>query len=292
MRIGIGLPAAVPGASATDIGRWAARGEQAGFHALGVIDRLVYDSLDPVVALAAAAACTRRIGLYTTVLNVGYRPNPLVTAKQLASLDLIAGGRLTAGLALGGWPADHAASGTPPTGRGAAFDAALTAMREFWDGRVTGAAGPAPALPAGRPTLLLGGLVPAAYRRVAAFAEGWVAPSFGFETLTSGMAAVREAWDTAGREGSPRVTVERYFCLGPGADDAADAYLHHYYGTDYFPHVRADTPTTPDTLSKEIARLADTGCDDLVLFPCTGDLDQIDRLAEILDTELAHPTGR
>ncbi|MEV0175907.1 hypothetical protein AB0I00_32950 [Streptomyces sp. NPDC050803] len=130
--------------------------------------------------------------------------------------------------------------------------------------------------------------MPAAYRRVAAFADGWVTPSFGFETLTSGIAGVREAWDAAGRDGSPRITVERYFCLGP----AADAYLHHYYGSDYFPHVRADAHTAPDTLAEEIARLARAGCDDLVLLSCTGDLDQIDHLAKALETELAPSTGR
>jgi hypothetical protein len=53
MRIGIGLPAAVPGVDATVIGTWAAASERAGFASVGVIDRLVYDNLDPLVALAA-----------------------------------------------------------------------------------------------------------------------------------------------------------------------------------------------------------------------------------------------
>jgi alkanesulfonate monooxygenase SsuD/methylene tetrahydromethanopterin reductase-like flavin-dependent oxidoreductase (luciferase family) len=61
MRVGIGLPAAVPGVDATAIGPWAAQSERAGFASLGVIDRLVYDNLDPLVALAAAAARTERV---------------------------------------------------------------------------------------------------------------------------------------------------------------------------------------------------------------------------------------
>ena len=104
MRIGIGLPAAVPDADVTVLGDWAATAEELRFCSLSVIDRLVYDNLDPLVALAAAAARTTRIELLTTVLNVGYRRNAVVLAKQLASVERLSGGRLTAGLGLGGWP--------------------------------------------------------------------------------------------------------------------------------------------------------------------------------------------
>jgi hypothetical protein len=63
MRIGIGLPAAVPGSDASQLGDWAARTESGGFSSLGVIDRLVYDNVEPLVALAAAAARTQRVEL-------------------------------------------------------------------------------------------------------------------------------------------------------------------------------------------------------------------------------------
>src|SRR5687767_3743770 len=111
MRIGIGLPAAIPEAPAGAIAEWAVAAEASGFESVGVIDRLVYDNIDPLVALAAAAACTQRVELLTTVLNVPWRRNGVVLAKQLASLDRLSGGRLTAGLGLGGWPDDHAVVG-------------------------------------------------------------------------------------------------------------------------------------------------------------------------------------
>ena len=101
MKVGIGLPAAVPGAPAALVGSWAAESERAGFPSLGVIDRLAYDNLDPLVALTAAAACTENLELLTTVLNVVYRRNAVVLAKQLASLDELSGARLTAGRS---WP--------------------------------------------------------------------------------------------------------------------------------------------------------------------------------------------
>ncbi|MEV4124405.1 LLM class flavin-dependent oxidoreductase [Nocardia sp. NPDC049707] len=213
MRIGIGLPAAIPGVDASSIRWWAAESEERGFRSLGVIDRLIYDNLDPLVALAAAAASTQRIELLTTVLNIGYRQNALAVAKQIASIDQLSAGRLGVGLGMGGWPEDYAASGVSMQGRGHAFEAMLSTMRDVWKGSVTGASGSMPPLPEGRPHILLGGLVPAAFRRAATLSDGWVAPSFGLEMLREGAASVRRQWSLVGRTGSPRVVVERYFCL-------------------------------------------------------------------------------
>jgi alkanesulfonate monooxygenase SsuD/methylene tetrahydromethanopterin reductase-like flavin-dependent oxidoreductase (luciferase family) len=193
------------------------------------------------------------------VLTVPYRQNAVVLAKQLASVDELSGGRLTTGLALGGWSEDFAASELPLSGRGKTFEAMLATMRRVWAGEVEGAAGPIPALATGRPGLLLGGLVPASFARVARVAEGWVAPFFGFEMLRDGITGVRRAWEEAGRPGRPRIAVARYFCLGAGADEIADEYLLHYYGREYFAPARADTSTTREELEAELSRLSDVG---------------------------------
>jgi alkanesulfonate monooxygenase SsuD/methylene tetrahydromethanopterin reductase-like flavin-dependent oxidoreductase (luciferase family) len=141
MRIGIGLPAAVPGTDMTTLGHWAADSERAGFAAVGVIDRLVYDNLDPLTTLAVAAARTERVELLTTVLSVGWRNNPILLAKQIASVEQISGGRLTAGLGLGGWPEDFTASRVPLAGQAALWESTLTAMRQVWAGKVSGQGG-------------------------------------------------------------------------------------------------------------------------------------------------------
>lgn len=282
MRIGIGLPAAIPGAPASALGDWAEAAERHDFRSVSVIDRLVYDNLDPLVALAAAAARTERIELLTTVLNVPYRRNAVVLAKQIASLDAVAGGRLTAGLALGGWPQDHAAVGPSSRGVGPMMDDMLATMCEVWQGSLVGASGPMPATPPGRPHLLFGGFAPSAFARAARFGEGWVAPSFGFEALTEGIASVNAAWRAAGRSDQPRVVAERYFCLGQGAAVTAEHYLAHYYGPTYLAAVMADTVTTIDHLQGELGRLHATGCDDVVLLPCRADLRQVGLLAHAL----------
>jgi alkanesulfonate monooxygenase SsuD/methylene tetrahydromethanopterin reductase-like flavin-dependent oxidoreductase (luciferase family) len=137
---------------------------------------------------------------------------------------------------------------------------------------------------------VLGGLAPAAIARSAApVSDGWVAPLFGFEVLRQGIAAARDAWARSGRDGLPRVITARYFSLGPEADAVADAYLEHYYGPDYFMPARSDTLTSAEGVRAELARLAEAGCTDVVLYPCSGDLDQVERLSQTLRSAATVP---
>jgi len=265
MKIGIGLPAAVPDVDATTIGDWAAAAERAGFDSVGVIDRLVYDNLEALTALAAAAARTERIELMTTVLTVGWRGNAALVAKQLASVDLLSGGRLTAGIGLGGWPADYAERGVPDTGKRERLEQVIAAVRSW---------------PQGDPTLLFGGLVAAAWKRAATHGDGWIAPLFGIEMLQDGAAAVRQEWAAAGRDGEPRIVTGRYFSLGADADAIAEAYIRHYYGDEYLAVALADTLTTPERVAAELARLEAAGVTDLVLYPSSPGLEQVALLAE------------
>jgi alkanesulfonate monooxygenase SsuD/methylene tetrahydromethanopterin reductase-like flavin-dependent oxidoreductase (luciferase family) len=282
-RIGIGLPAAIPDVPPRATVEWARLAEDLGFPSLAVIDRLVYDNYDPLVALAAAAAVTEDAELFTTVLNVPWRQSALMLAKQMWSLERLSGGRLIAGLALGGWPDDYRESGIGLGGRGVIFDDMLAVMHGAWSGGVSGAAGPLPALPEGRPRLLFGGFAPRSYERMATLGIGWVAPLFGFDVLLGGIAAAQTAWSAAGRPGRPRIVVGRYFSLGTDADVTADEYIRHYYGDEFFGAARADVLTTPDHLQHELQLLRNAGCDDVLLFPCSADLDQPRRLAAALE---------
>jgi alkanesulfonate monooxygenase SsuD/methylene tetrahydromethanopterin reductase-like flavin-dependent oxidoreductase (luciferase family) len=239
-----------------------------------VIDRLIYDNLDPLTALAAAAAGTSRVELLSTVVNACWRNNAVLLAKQLSSVARLSGGRFTAGVGMGGWPADYEASSVPLAGRGALFDASLATMQRTWQEI------------GGRPKVLLGGTVRASFARAATdVSDGWVAPLFGLALLQEGRAAVRRAWAEARREGRPRIVTGRYFCLGVEADETADEYIRHYYGADFFDVARADTLTDAEQIREELRRLSQAGCDDVLLYPCSGDLEQIDFLARAIDVD-------
>ncbi|MEV4257059.1 LLM class flavin-dependent oxidoreductase [Spirillospora sp. NPDC049652] len=286
MKIGIGLPIAVPGRPAREVKQWAEDGERLGFHSLGSIDRLVYDVLDPLVSLGVAAAVTERVQLFTSVLNVGWRGNPVLFAKQLATVDLISGGRLTAGLGIGAWPDDFTVSGAPQKGHGKLFDDTLTEMRRVWNGEVTSVSGPTPLPGEGRPKLLIGGLIAAGYARAARFGDGWVAPTLSLDMLVNGVRGVTEAWAAAGRPGKPHILTGRYFCCGPEAVRLTDEYVAHYYGSQespYYEPVRADSLDSDERLLKELIALSDAGVDDLVLYPASSSLDQVHLLAGALE---------
>ena len=98
MQIGIGLPNPIPGTPGEVLIQWAQRGEEAGFSSLATIDRIVYPSYESLITMAAAAAVTARVGLVTNVL-LGPTRNPVLLAKEAASVDQLFRGTLIAAIA-------------------------------------------------------------------------------------------------------------------------------------------------------------------------------------------------
>ncbi|MFE3140610.1 LLM class flavin-dependent oxidoreductase [Streptomyces scopuliridis] len=282
MLTGVGLPAAVPGAGGRRIPEWASRAEEYGFATLGVLDRLVYDNYEPVVALAAAAAVTSRISLATTVLTAPYRNNTPLLAKQLASVDRLSGGRLTLGLAAGNRDDDFLVSGVAPAGRGPRLDAMVRELRGLWAGDVPdGAADPVGPAPRRSPPLVFGGTSAAAFRRTALYGDGWIAGGSSPSGYRSTARRVTAAWDRHGRTGRPRLMTLLYFALGPGADRLAERYLLNYYAfSGRERSIVAMALTGPGRLRDAMKEYEDAGCDEIVFVPCGSGPDQLDRLAD------------
>src|SRR3954447_3685681 len=167
MDVGIGLPSTIPGAGGERTLEWARRAEARGFSTLGTIDRIVYPSQEPLISLAAAAGATERIRLMTAILLAPTRPNGAVLAKQAATLDLLSGGRLVLGVAVGRREDDFAAAGADFRARGRVLDEMLELWDRIWSGEEIGPP------PGGRPSMLLGGWADAAFTRAARHADGW-----------------------------------------------------------------------------------------------------------------------
>ncbi len=285
MDIGIGLPNSVPGTDGQTLVGWAARAEQAGFTTLGTIGRLVYDSYEELVALAAAAAVTSRIRLTTSVLLAPLRPNAALLAKQAASLDRISGGRLTLGLGIGGREDDFRVSGVAMADRGRRLDQQLTVMRRVWAGQERGdgnVVGPRPARGDG-PELILGGGAAESFRRMARFSDGWMLGGGTPEMFAQGAAAADRAWQDAGRPGRPRKLALAYFALGAGARERASSYLGHYYAFlgSFADRIAAGAAVTPEAVRDAIDGFSQAGCDELIFVPTVAQLDQVEQLAAV-----------
>jgi alkanesulfonate monooxygenase SsuD/methylene tetrahydromethanopterin reductase-like flavin-dependent oxidoreductase (luciferase family) len=287
MDVGIGLPATIPGVGRDQLLGWARRSEERGFSSLGTIDRLVYGNLEPLVALAAAAAVTDRIRLMTDILLAPLRGNGAMLAKQTATIDSLSGGRLALGVAPGARPDDYEAAGAPHDRRGRLFDGQLEEMRKVWAGEprgFAGAIGPPPARDGG-PELLIGGSVEAAIRRTVQFGDGWTMGGGTPEALAAMVERIRRAWSEAGRDGQPRFVALCYFALGDVAEAAADHYLHDYYGVagkEVADAIAASAATDPPTVADYRDAFADAGADELIYFPCSPDPGQVDLLADVV----------
>jgi probable F420-dependent oxidoreductase len=165
--------------------------------------------LDPLIALTAVAAHTKTLRLGTGV-NILSQANPLLLAKQAASLDVLSGGRFMLGAGIGWLREEFDAMGVPFERRGARYDDYVVAMRKVWSGEVVEHQSdflnwsgfqsyPTPVQEGGIP-IIVGGSKGKAFERIAKLGDGWFAPTNNAAGLAPMLDPLREACDAAGRD--------------------------------------------------------------------------------------------
>lgn len=192
MKYGVCLPHHRPLATRELIATAARRIEALGFDGVWLSDHVMLPDtpafqprrvfFEPLALAGYLAAATTRVQIGFTVLVVPYR-NPVVTAKQLATIDQMSGGRLVLGVGVGWVEEEFAALNVPFAMRGALTDEYLRAMRALWASELPQFAGetvqfanvtfaPQPLQRPG-PPLLVAGITPRAIRRAAELGDGW-----------------------------------------------------------------------------------------------------------------------
>jgi alkanesulfonate monooxygenase SsuD/methylene tetrahydromethanopterin reductase-like flavin-dependent oxidoreductase (luciferase family) len=282
VKIGLGLPNAAKsltrGRLLVDIAR---RAEALGFSSLATIGRVAYPNYEELVTLAAAAGATERIGLCTDILLAATR-DPMLLAKQAASLDQISGGRFVLGIGAGARPDDFAVTGTDFKTRGRRLDAALELMHRAWRGEPVPGTGQ-PVIP--RPVngtavpLIFGGGADAVVRRVVKYGIGYTQGGGTPESLAAMMDRVNGAWKAAGRVGKPEFRALVYFAFGDESHPEAESNLLDYYG-EWGPRVWQGAIKTAGEAKERIKAYEALGCDELVLFISAPAVEQAERLAE------------
>ena len=197
MRIGFGLPVSGAWATPENIASVATRAQAARYASLWTFQRLlipdgsnmepVYQSvLDPMAALAYAAAVTTTIRLGVAVVNLPF-VSPAYLAKQAATLDVLSAGRHDLGLGIGWMPEEFAMTGASMERRGARAAEYVQVLRALWGPQPCefsgefytvprGTVAPRPVQPGG-PPILLGGMAVRALQRIGQIADGWVTSS-------------------------------------------------------------------------------------------------------------------
>jgi probable F420-dependent oxidoreductase len=205
-------------------------------------------TLDPFVALTAAATATEQLRLGTGICLVAQR-DPIVTAKAVATLDLLSGGRFTFGVGYGWNVPELEHHGVAWGERREVVRDRLHTMRTLWADEVASSdaghasltaswAWPKPVQRPGPPVLLGAGLGPRTLGDLVTVCDGWM--PIGARATEEGLPQLRAAWREAGRDGDPVV---------------------HVYGTS--------------PRAQSLARLAELGVDEVSLWLPSAPKDEV-----------------
>ncbi len=286
MDFGFSIPTRGGIAGTQAIDAFAKRGEELGYRYFAIADHIVIprqidslypysqdrkmrgaasgDCMEPLAVMAYLAAATSNARLLTSVMVVPHR-QPVLTAKMLATIDVLSGGRVTVGCGTGWMAEEFVAIGAPPfTERGKVTDEYLAIFKELWtkdapqfDGKYARFSNisflPKP-VQKPHPPLWIGGESPAALRRAARIGDGWYPiganPEFPLNTIERYKAAVTSLHAQAEKNGRD-----------PKAIDLA--YWANWYREDQT--VTTDTggrhlmSGSANAVAEDIGRLADVG---------------------------------
>ena len=264
MKIGVHVVNARPWASADSIVALAMRAEALGFASVWVSDQVVIPSelqpsfpyggtgrydieanqnfFEALSVLTYLAGRTSRVHLGTSVLVVPYR-QPLVVAKQWATLDALSGGRTILGVGAGFMREQFAALGADTFDRrGAATDEAIRLFRAAWapDAEVSFAGEvyrfgpvrflPKPARPGG-PPIWVGGTGRRSIRRAAELGDGWHAVRLSPDELRTGVATLHELLDRNGRQPAEVAISAKLRLYGPGTGPRGEPHASELAGS-------------------------------------------------------------
>jgi len=294
MEIGLHLPHVGPLATREGLIAFAQAAEEHGFDSLWVSDHVVIPrSLgsrypysrdggfpvppelpfqEPIATLLFVAGVTQRAKLGTTILVIPMR-NPIVTAKQLATLDVLSNGRLILGVGAGWMQEEFEMLGVPFERRGARESEYIRLYKalwtednpsfqgKFWQIENVGFS-PKP-IQKPHPPIWVGGHAPAALRRAGRLGDAWHAVGVAPEVVAEGYREVQRHAEKAGR-------------------DPASVALT----------VRARLPLNePAQAIEQLARYGDVGVSHAVLEVATGDIDRAREMMELIARDVRPKIG-
>jgi alkanesulfonate monooxygenase SsuD/methylene tetrahydromethanopterin reductase-like flavin-dependent oxidoreductase (luciferase family) len=291
MQIGVALPQMVAGLDRSAVRAWCRAIDDGPFSSVSAGERITFHNLEGLTLCAAAAALTERAKVLVNVAVLPWHA-PALIAKQLATIDVLSGGRTQVAVGVGGRDQDFKALGSPTVDRYRRLDERVAEVRRLWGGGLAAdgaSVGPAP-VQRGGPPLLASAMGPKGLARAARWADG----VSGFSLLGDAREADRffrlaeQAWTDAGRAERPRLVVGSFVCLGADAEATLRSYAYDYLEV-FSPELarsvsEALTLFTPDRVREVIDAMAAVGCDEFIVVPATADVTMLTHLADILAT--------
>jgi probable F420-dependent oxidoreductase len=267
--------------------------EAMGCHSMWTIDRIVYDNLEPLTVLAAAAGATQKIRLGTSVLLANLR-HPSHVAKIISTLDFISNGRLTVGLGFGSRENDYKAVEIPFEHRGSRAVEQVQLMKRLWtEDNVTHkgrfynvenlTVGPRP-IQKPHPPIWTGGGTEVALKRAGTWADGFICGSSAIPDFPATWEKISGYAKAAGRD--PNKINKAGLTFMAIDDDQNNAvktvedYVMRYYG-----RLRVDVANTslvgaPSAIIDRIGAFLAKGLDTLIIGLADPDPRQLDLFGE------------
>lgn len=287
MKISVGIPNIISGTDGITLVKWAKWAEKCGYASVSVIDRIAYDNYESMVTLSAVATVTKKINLIANII-IGPARNPILLAKQAASLDQLSNGRFVMGVGVGSRKDDFIVTKERFSNRGKRWDESLSLLHQVWKGdKISGVLtrlSPAPVHNLSIP-LLIAGYSNNAIERVTKWGIGWTASGLQLAKLADFVERVRKAWYSSERNGDPYILGSVYFALGPHSKDIADRFFANYYGymkyaLDEQTHVEAST--IEREIKAVIRQHESMGLNELIFVPMDSNIDQLQRLNDVV----------
>jgi probable F420-dependent oxidoreductase len=237
---------------------------------------------EAVAAVGVLAGATRRIRILTYILVLPYR-NPVILAKEIATLDFLSGGRITLGVAVGHMEREFEILEVPFKERGALSDEYIQAMKELWTRDDPSFKGryvqfdnvvfePKP-VQKPHPPILIGGNSRPAMRRAARLGDGWLPWLVTREQLPSCLAYLRDQPGFSDRRGPFEVVM-------PLSPINVEDYSHQILGETRLPEEREE-------IVEEVGRLKEAGTTVIhVVTPRTRSVEQLLEWIEWFGREL------
>lgn len=296
MEIGLSLPTMAPGFTRATLCEWSSGIDAGPFSSISCGERITFQNPEMMVTLGAAAALTERVRVFANLIVAPMHP-PALIAKQIATLQVLSGNRLTVGVGVGGREHDYRALGAPFERRHARLDEGVEEITALLGGRPpfedAAAVGPTitvasdgddeSAATSGSPDrggglagleVLAGAMGPKGLARAARWADG----VSGFSLTAQGdeihqaAQAARDAWSAAGRATPPRLVSGCFYVLGLDAPaDTLRGFVYDYlevFGAEAARLFSRDAPVwNADRLHRVLDDAAAAGVDEFILVP-------------------------
>ncbi len=294
MKVGVALPQMAPGFTRATMIEWCRAIDEGPFSSISAGERITFFNPEMITLLAGAAMLTERVEIIANVCVTPWHEMALL-AKQFTTIEMLAAGRLSVALGVGGREEDYAAMNTSFGHRHQRVDDDAVELRRLWSGgRAAGegasVVGPSPIRPGG-PRLLCSSMGPKSMARAARWADG----VSGFAIGAQADEAARlfdladRAWSQAGRTDRPR-KICGLFCIAgvPDGTGTLRRFARDYLGfmgpelADVLAEMQAVSDA--ESLGDALAGFQRVGCHEVILVPATTDVRCVDAFTDVVST--------